>query len=267
LLDRLDDTISRIDAAYAEHRFSEVAQGLYDFVWGDFCDRFIEVAKAELFGEDSPRRRGTLATIDYVLHRVLRLLHPFAPFLTEELWHGLGFAGEQETIQFSGWPETGGWTDHGAREFTADFHAAASLARNLRATYNLPANKKLPWLIRPIKPEILPELPVLGTLLHAESIGVHDSDTPPPGCATTITPLGQIFLPLAGLLDVAEEVRRLEGELRKVEAELAKVAQKLSSENFIRNAPSEVVQEHRERQTNWQEKLRELLQAVEALRS
>ncbi len=265
LLDRLDATMANIDAAYAEHRFSEIAQTLYDFVWGDFCDRFIEVAKADLFGDDSPRRRGTLATIDYVLHRILRLLHPFAPFVTEELWHGLGFAEAEDSIQFAGWPVPGGWRDEKARQFSEDFHQAASQARNLRATYNLPSNKKLPWLIDPASASVADELPVLAALLHAESLQIHREATPPSGCATTITPVGRIYLPLAGLLDPAEESKRLEGELRKVESELAKVAQKLASENFIRNAPGEVVREHRERQSKWQEKLRDLLQALEAL--
>lgn len=265
LLDRLDQTIRQIDASYAEHRFNEIAQALYDFVWGDFCDRFIEVAKSELFGEDTPRRRGTLATIDYTLHRVLRLLHPFAPFLTEELWHGLGFATDGQTIQFAGWPSPSDWENPTIRQFNEDFHTAASLARNLRATYNLPSNKKLPWIIRPASPEIAAELPVLATLLHAKSITLHEATEPPTGCATTLTPLGHVYLPLAGLLDPLEETKRLEGELRKVEAELAKAAAKLASENFVRNAPREVVEEHRLRQEKWQEKLQNLLDALKAL--
>ena len=102
LLARLDATIRRVNEGYEAYKFSDIAQALYDFVWGDFCDRFIEVAKSD-FAVDSPRRAGTLATLDYTIKRILQLLHPYAPFITEELWNGLGFG--TESIMFSGWPE------------------------------------------------------------------------------------------------------------------------------------------------------------------
>ena len=90
LLAKLHSTISRVEAGYADYRFSEIAQSLYDFVWAEFCDRFIEVAKAD-FG-DTARKSGTLATMDYTLRRILLLMHPFTPFVTEELWRGLDLA-------------------------------------------------------------------------------------------------------------------------------------------------------------------------------
>ena len=89
LLAKLHSTISRVETGYASYRFSEIAQSLYDFVWAEFCDRFIEVAKADF--SDPSRKPGTLATMDYALRRILLLLHPFTPFVTEELWRGLGF--------------------------------------------------------------------------------------------------------------------------------------------------------------------------------
>ncbi len=258
LLAKLDATILRIEQAYADYRFNEVAQALYDFVWGEFCDKFIEVAKADFNGPNPARRAGTLATIDFTLNRVLRLLHPYAPFLTEELWNGLGFG--DTTIQFAEWPQPSGF----AAEPRADaFHAVVSQARNLRATYNLPSNKKLAWAVRPAADWLAAELPALALLLNADPLTPVESA--PAGAAVGVSPLGEIYLPLAGIIDAAAEKSRLTGELKKVEAEIAKVKAKLASETFVQNAPAAVVEEHRERQRAWEERLEAVRAAINAL--
>ncbi len=258
LLARLDATITRIEDGYAAYRFNDVAQALYDFVWGEFCDRFIEVAKADFFGNDPARKAGTLAAIDYTLRRVLLLLHPYAPFITEELWHGLGFG--TTTIQFSGWPEVG---DTIGDSRVDAFHAAVSQARNLRATYNLPSNKKLAWSVRPAGDWLANELPALKLLLNAETLAVVDFA--PAGAAVCVTPIGEIHLPLAGVVDAATEKTRLAGEVKKVEAEIAKVRAKLASETFVSGAPAAVVEEHRQRERQWEERLDALHKAIQAL--
>ncbi len=257
LLAKLDATIRRIDEGYAAYRFSEIAQALYDFVWGEFCDRFIEVAKADFTG-DAARRAGTLATIDYTIRQVLRLLHPYAPFVSEELWHGLGFAAG--SISEAGWPEPSGITADG---HAAVLYEAASHARNLRATYNLPSNKRLPWAIEVHAPWARAEFAVLTTLLHAESI--TEVSAPVAGAAACPTGIGTIYLPLEGLIDPATEKKRLDAEIAKVGTEINKAAQKLSSESFVRNAPPEVVAEHRQREKDWIARMAELERARAAL--
>ena len=257
LLARLDATIRRVNEGYEAYRFSDIAQALYDFVWGDFCDRFIEVAKSD-FATDSPRRAGTLATLDYTIKRILQLLHPYAPFITEELWNGLGFG--TDSIQFSGWPEPTGFAPDPRSEAV---FTAVSAARNLRATYGIQGNRRLPWQLAPAADWVKDELPVLSILLHAESITLCDSA--PQGHAACPTDIGTIHLPLEGIIDPATEAKRLDGEIRKVEAEIEKVAKKLSSETFVQNAPSEVVADHRHRQQDWIAKLAELQKARSAL--
>jgi len=258
LLAKLDATIQRIEEGYRTYRFNEVAQALYDFVWGEFCDKFIETAKADFHGGDSPRRSGTLAAIDYTISRVLRLLHPYAPFLTEELWHGLGFG--TTTIQFASWPESGNAT---GSERADALHAAVAQARNLRATYNLPSNKKLAWAMRPAADWATAELPVLNVLLNAEALEIVTEA--PANAAVCVTPIGEIYLPLEGVIDADAEKKRLDGEIKKVEAEITKVRAKLSSETFVQNAPAAVVDEHRERQRAWEERLEAVRQARAAL--
>ncbi len=258
LLAKLDATILRIEEGYRTYRFNDIAQALYDFVWGEFCDKFIEVAKADFYGDDAARKAGTLATIDFVIGRVLRLLHPYAPFLTEELWHGLGFGAT--TIQFAEWPGTSG----AAPAAEADLvHAAISQARNLRSTYNLPSNRKFAWAIRPAASWVNGELPVLKILLNADPLEVCAAA--PAGAAICVTPIGDIFLPLEGVIDAATERARLDAELGKIRAEITKAQAKLASETFVQNAPAAVVEEHRERERGWRERLAALTAARAAL--
>jgi valyl-tRNA synthetase len=258
LLAKLDATIARIEEGYRAYRFNDVAQALYDFVWGEFCDKFIETAKADFYGGDPARKAGTLSAIDYTLNRVLRLLHPYAPFLTEELWNGLGFG--TTTIQFAPWPQASGATSD---SFAETFHAAVSKARNLRSTYNLPSNRKFAWAIRPSADWVKNELPVLKILLNAEPLEV--CETTPEGSAVCVTPLGEIYLPLEGIVDAAAEKERLSAEIEKVRKEIEKVHAKLASGTFVQNAPSAVVEEHRRRQRDWEERLAAVIAARDAL--
>jgi len=257
LLARLDATIRRVNEGYEAYKFSDIAQALYDFVWGDFCDRFIEVAKSD-FATDSPRRAGTLATLDYTIKRILQLLHPYAPFITEELWTGLGFG--SDSIMFSGWPEPAAFAADPRSEAV---FTAVSTSRNLRATYGIQGNRRLPWQLAPAADWVKDELPVLSNLLYAESITICEKA--PSGHAACPTDLGTIYLPLEGIIDAATEAKRLDGEIRKVEAEIEKVAKKLSSETFVQNAPAEVVADHRQRQQDWLSKLAELQKARASL--
>ena len=257
LLARLDATIQRVNEGYEAYRFSDIAQALYDFVWGDFCDRFIEVAKAD-FATDTPRRAGTLATLDYTIKQILRLLHPYAPFITEELWSGLGLG--TDSLMQSGWPTAGGFASDPR---AALIYETVSKTRNLRATYGIPGNKRLPWQINPSADWLAGEHAVLSILLHAESITFCESA--PQGHAACPTDIGIIYLPLEGIIDAATEKKRLHGEILKVEAEIEKVARKLSSESFVQNAPADVVADHRQRQQDWINRLGELQQAHDGL--
>ena len=257
LLARLDATIQRVNEGYEAYRFSDIAQALYDFVWGDFCDRFIEVAKSD-FATDSTRRAGTLATLDYTIKRILQLLHPYAPFITEELWSGLGLG--TDSLMHSGWPQSAGFN---ADPRSAAVFTAVSQARNIRATYGIPGNKRLPWQLTPAADWVRNEAPVLSILLHAESLTFCEAA--PQGHAACPTDIGTIHLPLEGIIDPTTEKKRLDGEITKVEAEIEKVARKLASETFVQNAPAEVVAEHRQRQQDWINRLAELQRARKGL--
>lgn len=263
LLAKLDVTIRRIDDAYTAYRFNDVAQALYDFVWGDFCDRFIEVAKADFQSSDSARRAGTLATIDFVIRRVLLLLHPYAPFISEELWNGLGFG--NSTIQFEPWPESHGFVAGEPSARVEQIFEAVNQGRSLRATYNIPSNQKLPWQLVPNQDWVVAESEAVSILLNAGSLTFLDLEASSAGSAVCITPIGKLQLALEGIVDADAERQRLSAEIVKCDAEIKKVTAKLASESFVANAPAEVVEEHRQRQSGWESKRKSLGDALKAL--
>src|SRR5438034_74021 len=150
LLARLNETIDAIEAAYRGYQFNTVAQRLYDFVWSDYCDWFVEAAKTEIFGEDEAKKRTALAVMDLVLSAVARLLHPFMPHITEELWSVLGLG--KDSIQFVAPPEKIALDDisdlTGKRRFVSAIYQTIQAGRNLRAGTKLPSNRKIRFILR-----------------------------------------------------------------------------------------------------------------------
>ncbi len=248
ILAKLDAAIAATDAAFENYRFNDIAQTLYDFVWGEFCDRFIEAAKADFSGEESPRRAGTLATFDHVVSRVLRLLHPMAPFITEELWHSLGLG--QSTIQLADCPSPDGrWGDPTSAGRAAATYESAARARNLRAEFNIPSAKKLRWLLRPKADWISAENHVLRALLNASAIEiVGPRARVPKGTPSCLTDIGECFLPLEGVIDIEAERQRLAKELAKAKSDLDKIRVKLANPAFVEKVPPGVLEEHRARE-------------------
>ena len=278
ILLRLDGAIAEVTIALEQYRFSDAANALYRFFWSEYCDWYLESSKAALYGADPARKANTLAVIDFVLAQTLRLFHPFLPFITEELWHGMGYHQDLP-------PDQGGRTimlAHWPKKFDADFRAfygldqaaetaaaakysTVTLGRSLRRDSNIAANKRVRFVIKPGTAISAHDAEVLKNLLNAEALDLDPLYAAPRGTPTAITPLGELFLPLEGLIDFEAERERLVKEIDKVDQELAKVRAKLNSETFITGAPAKVVTEHRQREADWQEKIVRLRQMLEAL--
>ncbi|HEY0794038.1 MAG TPA: valine--tRNA ligase [Chthoniobacterales bacterium] len=262
ILHQLEATVARVNRGYAEYLFTEVAQSIYDFFWSDFCDWYLEAAKNEINSTDPAIRQGALAAIDHVIGVVLRLLHPFMPHLTEELWHRLGFG--TQTIQFATLDDLAAPmpVDPALVRFAGQVYDSVSIARNLRAEHHVPSNRKARMIL---KTDVDGDFAVLARLLNAEPLEVRPDYEGEPGVPVAITPVGQIFLPLVGLVDTGAERERLGKELAKVEAELETVHKKLANENFVQRAPAAVVAEHRQRAGAFLERLEQLRERVAAL--
>jgi valyl-tRNA synthetase len=265
VLARLNETIDALEAAYREYQFNAVAQRLYDFFWSDYCDWFVEAAKTEIFGADESRKRAALAVMDYVLSAVLRLLHPFLPHITEELWSLLGFG--KESIQFAAPPGKIALEDVNVaskRRMVLAIYRTVQAGRNLRAEARLPSNKKAQFILRADKKEIANELWTIARLLNADDVKLDPEYQAEPGVPMATAPLGEIFLAISRA-DKAAERERLDKEIVKIEGELRTVEDKLENKSFVDRAPAAVVEEHRQRQKDFSEQLAKLRKAREDL--
>jgi len=274
VLARFDELLGAIEAAYREYKFNEVAQRLYDFFWSDYCDWFIEAAKTEIFSDDEARKKSVLAVMDFVLSGFLRLLHPFMPHITEELWSLLGFGPGQAdlkstSIQFVPAPEAAlGSIEPGvlseARSKVAKVYETIEAGRNLRATSRVPSNKKARFILRPATGAEEMELPTIARLLNAEEIVLDPKHQPEAGVPVALTPLGELYLVIAAG-DKSVERERLDKEIARLENELRTVDAKLANASFVDKAPAAVVQEHRQRKADFSDQLAQLRQARAAM--
>jgi valyl-tRNA synthetase len=269
ILLRLNTAIAEVSTALEEYRFSDATATLYRFFWSEYCDWYIEASKAVLQGTDDKRKANTLAVIDFVLGHTLRLFHPFMPFITEELWHGMGFNTDLpenqggKSIMFAIWPkpldadELAHFGILPEDEKTAnDKYEVVNLGRGLKSTFNL--NKKVRFVLKPNQDLPAHETEVLRILLNAEPLDLDADYAPAKGTPTAITPLGELFLPLEGVIDVDAERARVSKELEKAAAELGKVRSKLADENFTSKVPEKVLEEHRTREADWASKVSKL---------
>jgi valyl-tRNA synthetase len=259
----LNAAIDRIERGYSDYLFTDVAQAIYEFFWSDFCDCYLEAAKTELQDENPEIRSRCLSVLDHVLSAVLRLLHPFMPHITEELWHRLEYG--SGSIQFAELSDlrTELRLDSAQSDFAGMVYQATSQVRNLRAEYRIPSNKKVKIILRPALPG---DFAVFANLAGAEEpLRVDPGFEAPRGMPMVLTPIGQVFLPLEGLVDVQAEKERLAKEIAKLEKELEVVQKKLANANFVDRAPAAVVEEHRQRERDFHSRLEQLKERVAGL--
>ena len=266
VLARLNETIDAIESAYREYHFNLVAQHLYSFVWSDYCDWFVEAAKTDIFSEDEAKKKSALAVMDFVLSATMRLLHPFMPHLTEEIWSLLGLG--QGSIQFAAPPEKFALEAVAdvaeKRRLVSKIYETVQAGRNLRSACKLPSNRKIRFILRTNDKSIFEQIPALSRLLNAEETTLDPSYTASPGTPVAITPLGELFLAVAAG-DQARERERLEKEIARIGEEARSVEIKLQNKAFVERAPAPVVEEHRRRINDLNAQLTKLRQAREGL--
>ena len=279
ILLKLDAAIREVTIALNEYKFSDATAALYRFFWSEYCDWYVEASKAVFFGEDAARKANTLSVIDFVLAHTLRLFHPFLPFITEELWHGMGYSTDMpenqggKTIMFAPWPKPldDEFRSHyglsaGDEKQVEARNELVGQGRNLRRLGNIASNKKVKFVFKPAGNFSTNEIETLKLLLNAESLEVGANYQPAKGTPAARTELGELYLPLEGLIDVAAEKGRLTKELEKIESEISKVEQKLNNPAFTQKVPATVLEEHKQRLVEWQEKLAHTNAALEPLK-
>jgi valyl-tRNA synthetase len=266
VLARLNETIDAIESAYREYHFNMVAQHLYNFVWSDYCDWFVEAAKTDIFSEDQAKKTSALAVMDVVLSATLRLLHPFMPHLTEEIWSLLGLG--KGSIQFAAPPEklalhvVADLAER--RRLVSRIYETVQAGRNLRSASKLPSNRKIRFILRRDDKRIFEQTPTLSRLLNAEDLTLDANYTAPAGTPVAVTPLGELFLAIAAA-DQPRERERLDKEIAKIGEEARTVEAKLQNDAFVKRAPAAVVEEHRRRLNDLNAQLTKLKKAREDL--
>ena len=255
MLGRLNQVVASVNESLEDFRFHDAVHNLYEFVWGEFCDWYIEVSKDTFFSKEiSDKRDRALGLFDYAMFIILKLLHPFMPFVTEEISHQLGYLKEDESIMLAKFPEALpaadlarlGISEELIRKVVAKF-AIISAGRNLRASCNIAPSLKIKYFIRPVDKatEIFLEeqRPAIELLLRAESL-VIDADFAAAGPAPSIvTDAGTIFMPLEGLVDIQAELAKLQKQKIELEGWIAGSKAKLSNERFVSKAPPKVIEE------------------------
>jgi valyl-tRNA synthetase len=273
IMAKLDALSTDLERLYADYRFSEIAQRFYEFLWSEFCDRFLEAVKSDLRDGAVPEARAvTLAVFDAVMSRYLQLLHPYMPHVTEELSARMGYVKEGTFLMEEILPSeallAGLDADviaKAARQATALFETAGRL-RNLKAEYHVASRKDVRFVFKGAPEWLAAEVPVLALLAGAGSIELDDAFEPPRGTPASLTPVGEVAMPLEGLIDVEAEKVRLTREIEKIQIEAKKSEGKLGNSSFVDRAPAEVVEQERARLAEWHSKLEQLGEMLGSLR-
>jgi len=263
ILTRLQTTIDDVTRLSDKYEFGEAGRILYHFIWEDFCNWYIEMAKLPLNGEDEAAKQTTRSVLAYTLDRIMRLMHPFMPFITEEIWQHLPHEGE--TITRAAWP---------TREASLDFPEAVPAfeavqnvirsVRNIRAEVSAPMSKQIQLFISTndarVQDDLSSNSSYLQKFTNASELRIEEQMPAPEKAMSAIVTGAELFIPLADLINIEEEIARLNKELVKYTKEVERVEKKLNNPGFVGKAPAHVIDEEKAKALDYTEKR----QAVEA---
>lgn len=270
ILTRLGETAESVTRLIDTYEFGEAGRTLYSFIWDDVCDWYIEMAKLTLYGEDEQAKQTTRSVLAHVLDHTMRMLHPFMPFITEEIWQHLPHKGESITV--AEWPVANGELDF--PEAVVDMEALKGLIRSIRNTrseLNVPMSKQIELMIRPANEEMASRLnrgaSYIEKFANPSTLQIStDLATPEKAMSHALTSM-EVFLPLAGLLDIEAEVARLEKEVEKLDKEVERIVKKLSNQGFVAKAPAHVVDEEKAKKEDYEAKRQTVMERIAELRA
>jgi valyl-tRNA synthetase len=269
ILGETEKAAAEITAAIEAYKFNEAASGAYRFVWNIYCDWYLELSKPVLTGPDGAAKDETRATVTFVMDEILKVLHPFMPFITEELWRVTGEAGpkRENMLVLSQWPKLSGLVDEKAETEIGWLLDLVTAIRSVRSEMNVPAGSQISLVL------------VAGDETRARAGRWNDalkrlarlSDvsfaSAPPAGSVQLLVRGEIAaLPLAGVIDLAAERARLEKELTKISDDVSRIDKKLDNADFMARAPEEVVDEQRERREEALDRESKVRAALERLK-
>ncbi len=271
IVGEVERALNQVTLAIEGHKYNEAAGALYRFIWHVFCDWYLELIKPVLSGEDGPERLETRSTAAWVLQQSVIMLHPFMPFITEELWSngGAGNSLEPELLINSAWPVSTGLQSGDAESEIEWLIGTITEIRSVRAEMNVPAGTKVPLVVCGAGTELTALFhkwdQTMSRLARLESLSYEERV--PKGAVQSVLEDVTLAMPLAGVIDFAAESARLEKEIAKAESEITKLNEKLANKTFVSRAPEHVVATQRDRLSEAESLQEKLVAALERLKS
>ena len=266
VLSKLNTLIAEVTENMDKYELGVAISKIYDFIWDIYCDWYIEMTKARLFADDADRKDTALKVLVYVLDQVLRLLHPFMPFITEEIWQSIPHEGEALIV--AKWPESCDALNFKAeKDMMESVMEAIRAIRNRRTEMNVPPSKKAALFVLTSKPQIFAEGEgFLQRLAYADEVKLLSCEPENlDGMVTITTADAKLYIPMGQLVDVAKELDRINKELDKNRKFLASLEAKLSNEKFVGRAPEAVVNAEREKAAKTRDLIAQLLDSKAAM--
>jgi valyl-tRNA synthetase len=267
---KLNETIEEVTRSLEEYRFNDASAAIYNFIWHEYCDWYLEISKPALYGKISAEQKQvTQRTMKEVFGAMLQLLHPFMPFVTEELWQALK-GSDENAIMVSKFPVVQeAWNEQAAQKDMEMLMEIITSIRNIRGEMRIPPSKKLKVLIS-VAEEQSKKIVETGSnyilnLSNLESLVVDINLVETKGVATGVVGTTKIFVPLSGIVDIAGEKARLDKELAKVSKDLEQSSRKLANDDFRAKAAPEIIQKEEDKLKGFQEKFTALESALKKL--
>ena len=268
ILTRLNETIEKVTLLFDRFEFGEAGRNLYNFIWDDFCDWYIEMSKETLYGDNPEAKRMNQAVLVYVLDNIVRLLHPIMPFVTEEIFSKLPTT--TGSIVVASYPEVNEFSDESAAEGMEILKEVIRAVRNIRAEVNTPLSKAVTLLIQANDAKVQDFLTAnqnyIMRFCNPDELVIATELAVPDMAMSQVITGATIYLPLANLINLTEEIARLEKELAKLDGEVKRVQGKLANERFVSKAPQAVVDQERAKEADYLEKQQAVAQRIAQLK-
>ena len=268
ILSRLSTTIRNVDRAYESYKMNDAVKIVYDFVYSDFCDWYIEFSKARFYGTNEESRQVALNVSVYCIRTILKLLHPYTPYITEELWAHFSTKDESMLIAES-WPlSNSAWIDRKNEKGIELIKKTISSIRNLRSEMNISPGKEIDIIIKSSDSEtaIFQNLRAyISRLAKINKIEIDSKATKPSQSASIVIDNNEIFIPLAGVIDIEVEVDRLSKQVDAYKGRLKNVNNKLNNKNFVDRAPKDVVDNEKKKQKQYESTLKKIQNNLNSL--